>query len=233
MLAAAVALAGCGEGSTDDGVVGSVPANARAYLHLDRGSEDWDDAAASLGRLPAIEALVRDVLARQVKVPGDGQAGVVLLPGRDKPVVLTPDAPPAEDSLAVTPDYEEMLSGLPSQRIATLYLARPEVGFLRSLDPTVLSAAAAADIDGDTMKLRARVRHAGEPSSCAALVGDDLADIADPDAALYAEVPSIACALRALAESLSTASTSTRSHRSPPDSPSGSPRHPSRASPAR
>jgi hypothetical protein len=200
MLAAAVALAGCGEGSTDDGVVGSVPANARAYLHLDRGSEDWDDAAASLGRLPAIEALVRDVLARQVKVPGDGQAGVVLLPGRDKPVVLTPDAPPAEDSLAVTPDYEEMLSGLPSQRIATLYLARPEIAFLRSLDPTVLSAAAAADIDGDTMKLRARVRHEGEPSSCAALVGDDLADIADPDAALYAEVPSIACALRALAD---------------------------------
>jgi hypothetical protein len=200
VLVACVVLGGCGEGSTDDGVVGSVPATARAYLHLDRGSEDWDDAVESLGRLPAIEALVRDALARQIHVPGDGQAGVVLLPGRDKPVVLTPDDPPAEHSLAVTPDYEEMLSGLPSQRIATLYVAHPAVGSLRALDPTVVSAAAAADIDGDTMKIRARVRHQGEPGACAAIVGDDLVDIADPDAALYVEVPSITCALRALAD---------------------------------
>ncbi len=198
-LAAAVALAGCGEGSTDDGVVGSVPADARAYLHLDRGSEDWNDAVESLGRLPAVEALVRDLLSRQVEVPGDGQAGVVLLPGRDKPHVLTPDDPPAESSLAVTPDYEEMLSGLPSQRLATLYLARPASGFLRSIDPTVVSAAAAADIDGDTMKIRAHVRHEGEPGRCAALAGDDLVEIADPEAAFYLEVPSISCALRALA----------------------------------
>ena len=198
-LAAAVALAGCGEGSTDDGVVGSVPANARAYLHLDRGSEDWDDAVESLGRLPAVEALVRDLLSGQVEVPGDGQAGVVLLPGRDKPLVLTPADPPAESSLAVTPDYEEMLSGLPSQRLATLYLARPAGGFLRSIDPTVVSAAAAADVDGDTMKIRAHVRHEGEPGRCAALAGDDLVEIADPEAAFYLEVPSISCALRALA----------------------------------
>jgi hypothetical protein len=167
VLAAAVALAGCGEGSTDDGVVGSVPANARAYLHLDRGSEDWDEAAESLGRLPAIEALVRDILSRQIKVPGDGQAGLVLLPGRAKPVVLTPDDPPAQESLAVTPDYEELLAGLPSQRLATLYLARPATGLLRSLDPTVTSAAAAADVDGDTMRIRAHVRHEGEPGRCA------------------------------------------------------------------
>jgi len=198
-LAAVVALAGCGEHSTDDAVVGSVPANARAYLHLDRGSEDWDDARESLGRLPAIEALVNDLLARQVKVPGDGQAGVVLLPGRKKPVVLTPDDPPAQPSLAVTPDYEELLSGLGSQRLATLYLARPATGFPRSLDPTIVGAAAAADIDGDTMKIRARVRHAGEPGRCAAIAGDDLVDLADPEAALYVEVPSITCALRALA----------------------------------
>jgi hypothetical protein len=200
VLAATVALAGCGESSTDDGVVGSVPANARAYLHLDRGSEDWDEARESLGNLPAIEALVTDLLSRQINVPGDGQAGVVLLPGRDKPVILTPDDPPAEESLAVTPDYEEMLSGLPSQRLTTLYLARPTTGLLRSLDPTVVSAAAAADVDGDTMKIRARLRHEGEPGPCAAIVGDDLVDIADPEAALYVEVPSISCALRALAD---------------------------------
>jgi hypothetical protein len=193
-------LAGCGEGSTDDGVVGSVPANARAYLHLDRGSEDWDAARESLGKLPAIEAIVRDLVARQVKVPGDGQAGVVLLPGRDKPVVLTPADPPAAHSLAVTPDYEDMLAGLGSQRLTTLYLGRPATGFLRSLDPTVVGAAAAADVDGDKMRIRGRVRHEGEPGPCAAIVGDDLVDIADPKAALYVEVPSISCALRALAD---------------------------------
>jgi len=198
-LAAVVALAGCGEESTDDGVVGSVPANARAYLHLDRGSEDWDAAQESLGRLPAIETLVTGLLARQVNLPGHGQAGVVLLPGRDKPMILTPDDPPAEESLAVTPDYEELLEGLGSQRLATLYLARPSIGFLRSLDPTVVSAAGAADVDGDTMKIRARVRHEGEPGPCAAITGDDLVDIADPEAALYIEVPSIKCALQGLA----------------------------------
>jgi uncharacterized protein DUF3352 len=199
-LVAAAALAGCGEGSTDDGVVGSVPANARAYLHLDRGSEDWDEAVESLGRLPAIEALVREALSRQVEVPGDGQAGVVLMSGRKQPLVLTPDDPPAPRSLAVTPDYEQLLAGLPSQRIATLYLARPATASLRALDPTVTAAAAAADIDGDTLQIRARVRHVGEPGPCAAITGNDLIDIADPEAALYIEFPSISCALRALAD---------------------------------
>ena len=92
-----------------------------------------------------------------------------------------------------------MLAGLPSQRLATLYLARPAAGFLRSIDPTVTSAAAAADVDGDTMRIRAHVRHEGEPGRCAAIAGDDLVDLADPEAALYVEVPSISCALRALA----------------------------------
>lgn len=199
-LAVLVALAGCGEGSTDDGVVGSVPANARAYLHLDRGSEDWNSARVALGKLPAIEAIVRELLSRQVEVPGDGQAGVALLPGHDEPVVLTPDDPPAEQSLAVTPDYEEMLGGLPSQRLATLYLARPATAFLRALDPTIVGAAAAADVDGDTMRIRARMRHEGEPGPCAAIVDDDLVDIADPEAALYLEAPSVSCALRAVAD---------------------------------
>jgi hypothetical protein len=199
LVAAVVALSGCGEGTTDDGVVGSVPADARAYLHLDRGSEDWDAARESLARLPAIEAIVRDVLSGQVAVPGDGQAGVVLLPGRDEPVVLTPDDRPAQESLAVTPGYEEMLNGLPSQRLATLYLSRAATGFLHMLDPTVSAAAAAADVDGDSLDVRARVRHTGEPGPCAAIAGDDLAGIADPDAALYVELPSVTCGIRALA----------------------------------
>ena len=199
-LAVLIPLAGCGESSTDDGVVGSVPADARAYLHLDRGSEDWDSARESLSRLPALEGILLDLFAREVDVPGDGQAGIVLLPGRDKPVVLTPDDPPAQRSLAVTPDYEEMLGELGSQRLATVFLARPATGFLRSLDPTVDAAAAAADVDGDSLRVRARVRHEGEPGPCAAIAGEDLADIADPEAALYLEVPSIACALRGLAD---------------------------------
>lgn len=200
VLALLALLAGCGEESTDDAVVGSVPANARAYLHLDRGSEDWDAARESLGKLPAVEAIVLDLLRHQVEVPGDGQAGVALLPGRDKPVVLTPDDPPANPSLGVDTDYEEMLAGLGSQRLSTLYLARPATGFLRSLDPTVARAAAAADVDGDTMRIRARIRHEGEPGPCAAIAGEDLVDIADPEAALYLEAPSISCALRALGD---------------------------------
>ena len=200
MLALIAALAGCGEGSTDDGVVGSVPADARAYLHLDRGSEDWGAAEESLSRLPAIETTVLSFLARQVEVPGDGQAGVALLADRDKPVVLTPADPPAPRSLAVMPNYEEMLNGLPKQRLATIYLARSGARFLRSIDDTIVSAAAAADIDGDSMHIRARVRHEGEPGPCAAKTGSDLVDLADPEAALYLELPSITCALSTLAD---------------------------------
>jgi len=195
-----VPLAGCGESRTDDGVVGSVPADARAYLHLDRGSEDWDSARESLSRLPAIEGIVLDLLARQVDVPGDGQAGIALLPGSDRPVVLTSDDPPAQRSLALAPEYEEMLSKLGSQRLATVFLARPAIGLLRSLDPTVEAAAAAADVDGDSLRVRARVRHEGQPGPCAAIAGEDLTEIADPEAALYLEVPSISCVLRALTE---------------------------------
>jgi len=201
LVLAALAFVGCGEGSTDDRVVGSVPDVAHAYLHLDRGSEDWDAARESLGRLPALESVVLDLLSGRVELPESGQAGAALLPGRgDEPVVLTPDSQPAPHSLAVALDYEEMLSGLPSQRLATLYLAGPAVAFLRSLDRTVAAAAAAADVDGDNMHIRARVRHEGEAGRCAAIQGEDLTGIADPEAALYLEVPSIACALRALAD---------------------------------
>ena len=91
----------------------------------------------------------------------------------------------------MTPDYEELLAR-PARRSGwrRSYLARPATGFLRSLDPTVASAAAAADVDGDTVHIRARVRHKGEPGRCAAIAGDDLVDLADPEAALYVEVPS-------------------------------------------
>ncbi len=191
--------AGCGEDSTDDGVVGSVPADARAYLHLDRESEDWDDARESLSRLPALEGMVLSLLADQVEVPGEDEAGVALLAGRDRPVVLTPDDPPAPRSLAVTADYAELIARLPSQRLATLYLSRSATGFLRSFDRTIASAATAADVDGDSMRVRARVRHVGAGGPCSATSGDDLVELADPDAALYVELPSIACALRALA----------------------------------
>jgi hypothetical protein len=93
-----------------------------------------------------------------------------------------------------------MLRGLPDQRLATVYLARSAAGFLRSLDSTVVAAGAAADVDGDNMRIRARLLHAGEPGPCAALRGEDLTGIADPEAALYVELPSVACALRALAD---------------------------------
>ena len=82
-----------------------------------------------------------------------------------------------------------------------MYLARPATGFLRSLDRTVDSAAAAADIDGDThADPRARAAR-GRAGPCAAIEGRATSpSIADPEAALYLEVPSITCALRALAD---------------------------------
>jgi hypothetical protein len=199
-LALLVPLAACGEESTDDAVVGSVPADARAYLHLDRGSDDWDEAREALGRLPAIESALLALLAGQVEVPGDGQAGVALVTGRRAPVVLTPEDPPAPRSLAVTPEYEELVAGLPGQRLATVYLARGATRFMRSFDRTVASGAAAADVDGDSMRIRARVRHTAAGGACSAPSGSDLVDLADPDAALYIELPSIACALRSLAD---------------------------------
>jgi hypothetical protein len=197
-LTVLVPVAACGEDSTDDGVVASVPADARAYLHLDRGSEDWDAARDSLKRLPAIESAVRSLLADQVEVPGDGQAGIALLPGRDEPVVLTADDPPAERSLAVSPVYEALVERLPDQRLATLYLARSATESLRSVDRSIDTVGAAADVDDDSMRISARVRHLGTPGPCSASTGAELAGVADPKAAFYIELPSMTCALRAL-----------------------------------
>ena len=198
-FAVLVPFAACGEDSTDDGVVGSVPADARAYLHLDRGSEDWDDARDSLAKLPAIETTVLSLLAGQIEVPGDGQAGVALLRGRQKPVVLTPEDPPARRSLAITPIYEELIEGLPDQRLTTLYLSHSATEPFRSIDRSIAAVAAAADVDGDSMKISARVRHVGGPGPCSAAGGDELVEVADPKAAFYLELPAMTCALRALA----------------------------------
>ena len=199
-LAVLVPFAACGEESTDDAVVGSVPADARAYLHLDRGSEDWDDARESLAKLPAIESTVLSLLADQVEVPGEGQAGVALLRGRKEPVVLTPEDPPARRSLAITPEYEELIEGLPDQRLATLYLSRSAAQSLKAVDRSIAAVAASADVDGDTMRVVARARHLAGPGPCAASTGDELVEVADPKAAFYVELPSMTCALRALGQ---------------------------------
>ena len=57
-------LAGCGGDTTEDHVVASVPANARAYLHLDRGSDDWESASEALAKLPSLEGPIREPAQR-------------------------------------------------------------------------------------------------------------------------------------------------------------------------
>jgi hypothetical protein len=197
LIACVLLLAGCGSAGTDDDVVDAVPADARAYIHLDRGAEDWREARSALSRLPALEGLALDALAGRIDVPGDGEAGVALVP---EPVVVGPDDDSVERSLEDLPRYEELLDGLPDERFAHGYLARRAARPLRSLDGSVTAAAASADLDGETMRVRLRALHEGEPGPCAAgRGGDELLEVADPDAALYLEVPSIGCAIRALA----------------------------------
>lgn len=198
-VAALAPLAGCGGDTTDDHVVASVPADARAYLHLGRESGDWESARESLSRLPALEGTVLGLLADQIEVPGDGEAGVVLLPKKKAPVVVEPDDPLTGRSLADVPDYKTLLNGLPDDLFTHAYLTRSATGFLRSLDRTVATAAVGADIDGDNIEIHARVRHIGQPGPCVETTADPLVEIADPDAAFYLEAPSIGCALRTLA----------------------------------
>jgi hypothetical protein len=197
LVACALLLQGCGSPETDDDVVDAVPATARAYFHLDREAGDWRAAREALARMPALEGLVLDALARGVEeVPGDGEAGIALVPG---PVVLSPDDDPAERSLEDLPEYDELLDGLPDERFVHGYVTRAGAGSLRSLDRSVTAAAAAADIDGEGMRVRVRARHEGEPGRCSeGRGGDELLGVADPEAALYLEVPSIGCAIRAL-----------------------------------
>jgi hypothetical protein len=40
----ALLFAGCGEDATEDHVVDAVPADAQAYVHMDRESDDWSAA---------------------------------------------------------------------------------------------------------------------------------------------------------------------------------------------
>lgn len=189
-----------GESATDDNIVDSVPAGARAYLHLDRASADWRESREALSRLPALEGAVLDLLAGAVEVPGRGEAGVALGAGRGSPIVLGPGDPAAKRSLEDLAGYRDLLDGLPAERFVHGYLARSAAGPLRSLDRSVASAAAAADVDGDRMRIRMRVRHTGKPGRCSSAPGDSaLLGTADPDAALYLEVPSIGCAITALA----------------------------------
>lgn len=197
----ALAVGGCGAQATEDQVVDSVPADARAYVHLDRESDDWEAAREALGRLPAIQAVVLDLVAgTAVGVPGAGEAGVALLPGQPDAVVYGPDNRPAERSLADQAGYAELLDAMFPQRFVHAYLAAEEVSFLHSLDDSVRDAVAAADVEGDSMRVRARVRHDDEPGRCSSVSGDaELVDVADPAAALYLEVPSIGCAIRFLA----------------------------------
>jgi hypothetical protein len=193
-------FAGCGGEATDDNVVASVPANARAYMHLDRQADDWESASEALAKLPSLEGPIRSMLTRQVEVPGDGEAGVALLPGRREPLVVEPADPLSELSLADSPDYKDLLRGLPDERFVHLYLAPSTTGFLRPLDSSIRSAAAAADIDGESLHIRARVRHEGRAGPCYTATDDPLVELADPEAAFFVEVPSVSCALRALAK---------------------------------
>lgn len=194
---------GCGSSRTDDDVVDAVPEDVRAYVHLDREAEDWDRAGEVLEKLPALQDALRGLapgVAEAFAVPGDGEAGLSYLRGRSGPVVLDSDAEPVLPSLGGTRLYTTLLAGLPEQRFVHGYAGRAAVGPLRELDPSVMAAAAGADIDGDRMRLGVRLAHRGDGGRCAASSGDsDLLDGAAPGAAVYLEVPSIGCVLRGLA----------------------------------
>jgi hypothetical protein len=198
-LACALVLAGCGgAGVTEDDVVDAVPANARAYVHIDTDSADWKRAREALRRLPALEGTVIDLLGRVAEPPKAGETGIVTLPGA-KPVVMRPDDERVARPLAELPAYVDLLDGLPDQRFVHGYLARGALAPLRSFDPSVTAAAAAADVDGDLMRIRLRTAHDAPVGPCSGGHGEeDLLEMADPDAAVYLEIPSIACGLRTL-----------------------------------
>ena len=144
----ALLLFGCGEDATEDNVIDSVPADARAYAHLDRESDDWKRASEALGKLPALEGAVLDALEGAVgQVPGDGEAGVALLKGRDRPTVVGLDDPAAEHNLHALDDYQTLVAELPEQRFVHGYLGRAAAKPLRRVDKSIVSAAAGIDLD--------------------------------------------------------------------------------------
>jgi hypothetical protein len=197
----ALLLPGCGEEATEDNVVDAVPAEAQAYIHMDRESGDWDDARESLAKLPALESGILDLLEGAVgNVPGESEAGVARVPGRDQPLVVGQDDAPATPSLDALDDYQTLVDGLPEQRFVHGYVSRDQAKGLRGLDASIASAAAGLDLDDGLARLRVRARHDRDAGPCSAGVsGDELLDLADPDAAVYLEVPSVTCAIRAVA----------------------------------
>jgi hypothetical protein len=203
VLSGALLVAGCGSERTDDDVVDAVPEDARAYVHLDRGAEDWDRAGEVLERLPTLAEALRGLAPSEAEgftVPGGGEAGLAFLDGRAGPVVLDPDAEPVDPNLGGTRLYTDLVAGLPEQRFLHAYAGRAADIPLRELDASIVAAAAGADVDGDRMRVGARLAHEGEGGPCVAGTGgSELLDVADPDAALYLEVPSVACVLRGVA----------------------------------
>jgi hypothetical protein len=201
-FAACGLLSACGTPATEDNVVDAVPADARAYVHADTTSDDWKRAKDALKKLPTLESGLRELLALAGGgiAPGDGEGGWAYLRGGSEPIPLNSGSSPAQRSLDDLDVYQDLLRGLPPQRFVHGYLSKAALGPLRTLDRTITAAAGAADVTDDGMRIRVRTAHDGAGGTCSAGRGDSgLPDIADPRAAIYLEVPSIACAVRFLA----------------------------------
>lgn len=202
-LACLALVAGCGGSATEDNVADAVPGDVRAYAHADRGSDDWRDARDALRKLPAIESTIVGLLGTIPGEPEADEVGLAIPASGEDPLVLTREDPAIEPrgaSLAQLPAYRELLDGLPDERFVHGYLGGDGIRPLRSLDRSLTAAAGAADVDGDRMHVRIRARHDGEPGRCTSRELDsELLEAVDPAAALYAELPSIRCALTFLA----------------------------------
>jgi hypothetical protein len=213
-------------GPPRDRIVDAVPADARLYLHVDRDTAGWDDVRGALRRLPALEGRFRALLGDLAPAAGggDGERGIVLLAGRRGPLVLSvreaqrlvgrpglaggggggpagrSERADGLGSLAGLPRYAELLRGLPQDRFAHLYASASATRGLRPVDPSLRELAAAASASGGRVHVRLRARHARPPGECGHdRRGGELLDLADDGAALYLELPSVACAIRALA----------------------------------
>ena len=166
-LAVLAPLAGCGGDTTDDHVVASVPANARAYLHLDRGSDDWESASEALARLPVARRADPRPARGQIEVPGDGEAGVALLPGREGAGRRRARRP----AVRAQPGRRSGLQGAAPRAARRAVRARstsrrPRPGSCarstaRSGPPRWRPTSTAT-----AMRIRARVRHEGEAGPC-------------------------------------------------------------------
>ena len=196
----ALAAAGCGGGDeTGDRVVRAVPVDARAYVHYAPESGDWERALDALSKLPALETALGGLLPDPPAEIEDEQ-GLAYLPGEPEPATVHGGSEELDPNLGDAAPYVEILRGLPDERLTHAYLARAALGPLRAIDPSVMAAGVAADVDEDLMRVRMRAVHDREGGPCTEGGADTgLVDLAPPDAALYVEMPSIACALRTLA----------------------------------